>query len=919
MTNRARRAFAPALLAAARRPGAFCWAALLALLAPDALCRAGEAPAWPALKPAAPLPAALKLLDDTTSGDFDLRLHYGQRSPAGWQAVVLFDRKDDANAYRLSLAPGRTSLARVQLGLELELAAGEGIGTAKAGTLLVRRRGALLELFAGGHLLLAAHDDTFTEGGAGYGSAGGFSFDNARLQPVEPVYFSDDFMRTEEERGDWEALSGKWQVKSLRNAIRSPNAFTYFGQGGSSPAVSLTGEWFWSDYQFGASAMGTGTRALGIVACHQDKENYLLFEWTARAGSAAGDRRLVAVRQGKREVLAQGRGGYRPGHWYDLALSVQGGDVRAYVDGSLVLAGKTAPLPGGRAGLYVADPKGAYFDDAWCESGRDVTYDFSVPGELAAVSHGAWQAAGGQWAVVKRGSELLCEARTASPAHALVGSPAWTDYEVSAGVARPERGSAGLCLCYQDEGSYALLRTAAGDPNTIELARVSDGKESVLESTKVAPARGLRRLSARLDRGVITAYADGVRLFEHYDPAFVGGRAGLYAESCPAALFGAFSVHFAPHERAPIFTAQEVFTGEVSMTRWAAAQSDWVPVTAKVGGADVECRWHRAPFFGDVEIEADMAPAKGALGLMLAAADQAPNSGYLLTVANKTLALSRAGVEVARADLKSGAATATIRLRKEGGTLIAMVDGVACLSYRDHKPLQGLNAGWYGTGAAVAKDSVNIYSDNVITDFFHKAPSDWRPAGGAWDVQNRWQCDPRWSFFSGVNFQGPAVLWNKRSFEGDQTVEFAAGIKMAREHGSYSDYGRDIDVTLCADGKNVDSGYSFVFAGWGNTKCAILRQGKVVAEAPPPKLDDSIHHKWFLVRAEKRGSSLKYYVDDTLLCEYNDPHPLDGTRLALWTYKCGIMVSRFRACAQKIGPREPASDAWPAVSRTFYK
>ncbi len=914
--------------------------ALVALTGATASWGANGAP-WPGLRSAAPVPTKLTYTDEPASGDFDLRAHYRVRRPKTWDAVLVMGRQDSANTYRLAFSPSRTTLACVRLGLEVPLASGPGAGSAPAGEVLLRRRGAAIEFYVGRRLLVSACDETFTEGGVAYGSANAsVTFDQVRLQPVQPITFTDDFMRTDKEESEWEPVAGAWGVKSLQNPTRSANAFTYLGRAAKEPAVSVTGAWFWSDYHFGAAAMSTGARGLGLVFCYQDRGNYLLFEWTGRTEKDAGARRLVAVRDGKRWPLASAKGGYRPGHWYDVSVRVSGGEVRAFVDGAPVCSCRISTGPGGRAGLYGADAAGAYFDDVWCTSNRDPVAAFTAAGSLPAVSGGMWQILGGQWKVAAdQARGYVCRARTASPARALLGNATWSDYTVAADVACGAEGTAGLCFYYQGEGEHLLLRGRPGDAGVVELVKVWGEKDEVLESAG-APAApgGSRRLMARVDRGLITAYADGRKLFERLDADVAGGRAGLFAEDCPEATFANFSVALTPRERTPVFTAHEVFEGETSMATWAAAQSDWTTTKATAEGAkaledltnaketakatagvtETECLWHRAPFFGDVEIEAETMPAKGQLGLMVAAGDLTPASGYLLTLKGTALALSRAGTEVARASLEGVPDRVTVRLRRNGSTLIAMVGGAPRLSYRDGQALAGTRVGWYATNNCAYKEVVNVYSDNLVTDTFRQAPTDWRPAGGTWRVRNRWQCDPRWSFFSGDSFQGPAVLWHKRSFRGDITVEFAAGVRMARELGSYKDYGRDLNVTLCADGKNVQSGYSFVFAGWGNKKNAIVRQGKVVAEAPPPTLDDNIHRKWFLIRAEKRGSHLKYFVDDQLVCEYEDPQPLAGNRLALWTYRCGMVISRFRASAQGIGMRESVDGAWPAQSRTFY-
>jgi len=180
-------------------------------------------------------------------------------------------------------------------------------------------------------------------------------------------------------------------------------------------------------------------------------------------------------------------------------------------------------------------------------------------------------------------------------------------------------------------------------------------------------------------------------------------------------------------------------------------------------------------------------------------------------------------------------------------------------------------------------------------------------------VTNRWECDPRWSFFSGRSDR-VAVLWNKRKFRGDLSVEFCAGIKMdtskeKQGSGRYS-YASDINVTICADGESLNSGYSFIFGGWHNKYTRILKGTKVVAETTEeiiPVAKENIHRRWFYINIRKRGNHLEFWVDHRKVLEYDDPEPLTGDRVALWTYNNGLMLARVRISAARGGDKETLS------------
>ena len=147
------------------------------------------------------------------------------------------------------------------------------------------------------------------------------------------------------------------------------------------------------------------------------------------------------------------------------------------------------------------------------------------------------------------------------------------------------------------------------------------------------------------------------------------------------------------------------------------------------------------------------------------------------------------------------------------------------------------------------------------------------------------------------------------------TVEFFAGIKMARERGNRYEYASDMNVTLCGDGDDLNRGYSFLFGGWRNTASAIVRKGKVARHTRSHTIPNrsNIHRRWFHIRAEKRGAELSYYVDGERVLSFTDSDPLPGGQVAIWTYNNGLMISRVRVSYEGDAPLErPRAAAVPA-------
>ena len=87
----------------------------------------------------------------------------------------------------------------------------------------------------------------------------------------------------------------------------------------------------------------------------------------------------------------------------------------------------------------------------------------------------------------------------------------------------------------------------------------------------------------------------------------------------------------------------------------------------------------------------------------------------------------------------------------------------------------GQSIGLQGSLPNFAK--VQITSPHVYDYTFSSAPTDWRVQSGTWEMTNRWDCSPGWSWFGGSSNE-IAAIWNKRKFSGDVSVQFYFGFKM---------------------------------------------------------------------------------------------------------------------------------------------
>ncbi|MEO6907635.1 MAG: hypothetical protein ABI210_07065, partial [Abditibacteriaceae bacterium] len=367
---------------------------------------------------------------------------------------------------------------------------------------------------------------------------------------------------------------------------------------------------------------------------------------------------------------------------------------------------------------------------------------------------------------------------------------------------------------------------------------------------------------------------------------------------------------------------------------WATSAGEWPSRTI---GKSLEF-WNNTEFLGDYTAGYQWDASKDSGGILefaLRAEDGKFDSGYVVRIFadsqtfhaellqnNKILQSGQIPLpKPASADAKS---TFDLEIHLEGNTISTTLDGNTVLAWlpsnSDIIPY-GSHLAARSQGFMLRPRALMEHSAQRDDYTFSTAPVDWYSVQGDWNIFSRWPCYSDWSFFGG---KGTApVLWNKRAYNGDVIVEMFAHNQMdlPKEIG-YSHPG-DLDLTLCGDGKNPSSGYSFVIGGWYNTKSAILKGNTIVASSTaaeaifdrPTNEYNGFHRAWAKIRAEVRATTqngqngvlVKLTMDDHLLASYFDPAPLptfnNGGRVAVWTTDSAIMLARVSIEDQHPGER----------------
>ena len=836
---------------------------------------------------------------------------------------VAVNYQDETHFYRLRAMPTQLTLTKVTPAGETLLAEASCSWPPREEPyeVAVKRGPWRLRILKDGQPLLLGYDAEWRGGRCAYAASPGVEIED-QYQPLVPLYFRDDFMRTEEQTGAWEVEVGEWKntVLSVRPDL-SANPFAYVAF--PRPlARAVTGYPFWSDYEFAVSVKAIGVGSIGLLAYYQDEENYLLFRWShAQAEGPEGERRLLlCVREGKPTVLAAAPGGFAENQWYRLRLRLSDTTVQAFLDEELVFDATQTALGEGLVGLYAERVEQAFFDDAAVDSWEGLHDDFSLP------HPSRWETLAGHW---EWGAGWLSGG--SREALAVTGREDWSDYTLTVRVrltgslpasrkrgtvSRPQRsrGAAGLVFGYRKGEPFYLLQSGGGFIGQSVLLRVENQRRQTLAQTlrRLRPGRWHQmRVQVRGRR--IRAWLDDRPWLAYVADQPVRGRVGLWVDGGEA-QFAHLRVSFDRWEPPePPVTAQ--FQRENTMANWASPAGAWVETPAHLrppwpSPLQSSLRWHKGDFFGDFSLTfrlRGLGKQRGRFRVVLNADGVNPHSGYTLlaehpsNAAALSLHLQRQGLDIAQATvpLRNGDSP-PLTISRWANYLLLETDHQLLLRYQDPHPLTGRKCGVASEGLKFDWADLTLQPTHLHDYTFSQAPTDWYVQTGTWGIADRWKCFPGWSWFSG---RSPrlAVIWNKRQFSGDLTVEVYGAVQMDQREPPYYLHPSDLNLTICGDGRDLRSGYSFLFGGWNNHYSGIVRQGKVVARNRHPRYLFNrkgglalFHRRWFFLKIEKLGSTLRYYLDNELLAEYTDPHPLPAGQLALWTWRNGMMFARVK-------------------------
>jgi hypothetical protein len=774
------------------------------------------------------------------------------------------------------------------------------------------------------------------------------------VQRLGSFRFEDNFLVPEGSSsglGSWETVAGAWRLHTVTGTVstasghgrlsrmptpaRSPNFYSLEGRG--TQAVVLAGESFYGEYGFRASVQhNEGTngivflatddgRCLGFTAWTDPQTGRLNLElWRGALGADRPRERIEALAT---DLL--------PGQW--LLLEVRLFDDRlACLANHVEVLRRRLPLPsGGRFGLYCDNPEGTRFDDVSAGTHGDLAVEQAADADFHTV--------------LRTGScRFLPQPLPGGPLPTDIPFAAGAHLSVS-GASEPHTwifgstadGPRRLDVAFVPEGSWSRCGLVAGWrgadrpgyllvcrplTNAVEVRIESErdgGGRCVLDSQAI-PLVG-RRLVLTLDAtraGELLGSVNGRVAVVCRTPEPVSGASGIEVASRKRMLYTLPVCRGEGPVFRDRFEKNAAFAGDPFMRAWASPEGQWLPLPDGTA-------WFRGDVLGRVDVRL---PAVQPAQLHLAVPEEEDRGACVVAASNGCLWVfaphGGATGPVARVPLSLVPETAVegtqARARFFGAHLADYAFWIDCETgilarCRLERPLAGRRMKLSGY-AVEQLHQARVERERVLDCLFTESLYNWTINGGQWEVINRFQCDPTWSYMNGENGTSLAALWSAYEIGGDFCVDFYAGTR----HGWYERPG-DYNLTVLSRGGSTGDGYTITCTGWdpdaSQLYTRLLRNGRLLDVStnylaprvrahsrrlgyePLIQSGRDVHGAWYGMRLRRAGNRLQYSFDNQPVFDCADPDPLGSGRLGIWTYMNSMMVARVRVTADTIRPR----------------
>ncbi|NQT19806.1 MAG: hypothetical protein HQ592_08875 [Planctomycetes bacterium] len=231
---------------------------------------------------------------------------------------------------------------------------------------------------------------------------------------------------------------------------------------------------------------------------------------------------------------------------------------------------------------------------------------------------------------------------------------------------------------------------------------------------------------------------------------------------------------------------------------------------------------------------------------------------------------------------------------------------------KDGKNWKPLDASYNGpmhlmivSPSAFEPDQHRIYSKCTWNELFEQSPSGWYWDNGMFGMNIRWACQENWNFMAGKS-HNLAAMFSKAAYYGDQEIDCFMALSAVLPGARQYYIRRDLCVSFCTDGRNLDSGYTLMFAAEHNTKTVLLKRGQEIASTTDPRFlmpkggnHGQVHWLWWNFDLKKMGDRIVVKYNGATMFDVTDPDPIEGGHIAFWTIGTGFVLSRTNIAAEK--------------------
>lgn len=303
----------------------------------------------------------------------------------------------------------------------------------------------------------------------------------------------------------WTTSGGTWTTQADGGAVYCANT--------TQQAFAVSGDSTWTDYTYSIKVKSNNSMGNGMCLRINDVNNLYIFQIDNSSTVS-----LAKLVNGTRTVIGTAAYSTNLMQWYNLSASVTGSQIKAYIDGQLLINITDSTFSSGKIGLYAQS--NVSFDDLEVTGIPGLFDDFSS-------TSGYWNAVSGTWTVT---SGIYQGSGSGDEHYSLSGSSLWGNYIYEAKVKGVSGLDGGMVFRVKDENNLYFFR--AGYDNKASLYKRVNGVFSLIKDVPLSISLNTwHTLKIEAYDFKICAFVDGQEVFEAYDTQFASGKIGLRTSS----------------------------------------------------------------------------------------------------------------------------------------------------------------------------------------------------------------------------------------------------------------------------------------------------------------------------------------------------------------------------------------------------